>query len=642
MADEIKRIDLRLRSKYPHLKTTIYKIGINFYVILAENFTGEFDSLSKEFDNEIRFITSPVRLTQIKPERYIEIIPLLEDKNIADSYAGYPYTQQELLDLINYICHDLPVYFVEGVGKDKIKIFTGILTENNRKDLEHFLDELKFLVPFQIIEDLSLAREKVLEHKRIEESLHDNQKYQEFISAYSNPVLNFHPTKNSKGILECEKADEEFWFGNVNKIFKNEITLSDIINFDKSESSCYIDYALFQNINIRNGVLLYDNIFLNLPLEDDCKTYLFERQKITKNELFNLVEKNKVKIVLTQPSYRYDIDFLKELCSINRNAVISRRRVCSIMLMDFIDIYSNYFINQLDMSESIFDLSKIMSAVNKVDFEFIYGMLSWPFSIIRNAFYFFTFNTNKRIGSIGINTVVDKLTSKKSGKDFSLEFMVGSEGVHISHALNAVYYPSFTNEDFSMRPFSSIMGNLLNFYSNSSIEKMSGYVNDRKSFINAKKKIYPVELLEVNDYLSLAEIESFASNYGTPSKLNALLSYFLNFDDEERNIKINEYNQAIDLLMRKKQQNKTFLDLGIAAATDTVGLVIPFFGTGIKILEKALHGIGIIDRARLFKIFNKLEYAFRDSSDKKNISYLTKINTVARLKRQYSIDNTKL
>jgi hypothetical protein len=641
MDDEIKRIDLRLRSKYPHLKTTIYKIGINFYTILIENFAGEFDNLSKEFDSEIRFITSPVQLTQIKPEKYIEIIHLLEDKNIADSYAGYPYTQQDLLDLINYIYPDLPVYFVEGVGKDnRIKIFTDVLTENNRKDLEHFLNELKLVVPFQIIENLSMAQEKVLEDKKIEESLHDNKKYQEFISAYSNPVFNFHPTKNNKALLECEKADEAFWFENVNKMFNKEITLSDIINLDKSKSSCYVDYALFQNINIRNGVLLYDNIFLDLPLEDDCKTYLFERQKITKNELFGLIEKDKVKIVLTQPSYRYDIDFLREICSINQNAVISRRRVCSIMLIDFVDIYSNYFINQLDMAELIFDLSKIISTVNKADFEFVYSLLSWPFSIIRNVFNLFTFNTSKRIGSIGINTVVDKLSSKKSGKDLSLEFMISSEGVHISHALNAVYYPSFVNEDFSLRPFSSIMGNLLSFYSNSSIEKISSYVNTRKPFINDRKKIYPVELLEVNDYLTLTEIESFASNYRTPSKLNALLSYFLNLDDEDRNIKINEYNQAIDLLIRRKQQNKTFLDLGITAATDAVGLVIPFFGTGIKILEKTLHGI--IDKKRLFKIFDKLEFAFSDSSDKKNISYLTKINSVARLKRQYSVDNTKL
>jgi hypothetical protein len=114
MDDEIKRIDLRLRGKYPHLKTTIYKIGINFYEILTENFIGEFDNFSKEFNEEIKFITSPVRLTQIKPEKYIESIPLLEDKNIADSYAGYPYTQQNLLDLINYIYPDLPVYFVDA------------------------------------------------------------------------------------------------------------------------------------------------------------------------------------------------------------------------------------------------------------------------------------------------------------------------------------------------------------------------------------------------------------------------------------------------------------------------------------------------------------------------------------------------
>lgn len=632
---EIQRVDLNLRSKYPHFKTSIYKIHNHQYEIYVENAKTDFKIISNEFNRKIRFLTSPVKITQKIPSNYEKAIPSLPDTKIADSYAGMPFTAGEMKKLLNFKFPNYNILTVAGVDKDrKIKVYIESSSKKEINDVQLFCDSIKAPVPFKIINDINTIN-LIKENKRKRESEEkENPRLKEISNQFNNPVLNLIPTRNLSNVLDIEKHDEEFWFSKVSSIYNGEIKRNDLIKNCSNKLSCFIDYCSFSNINIRNGVLLYDKVYIDLPFEKN-KKFFFESQKINENDFLSLIQSGKLSVVLTQPSTRYDYGFLKELNALNSNAILSRRKIAAIILADFIEILDSYFIKKMDLNYQIENISLLMAEMTNVNSKTFYSFLTWPYRAVRDSFHFFTFNSTKRIPSVGINSVIEELLPNKKYKDLELEFSVNSENVHISHALNAVFYPSFNNNDYSNRPFASLMGNILNLYSNSSIEKLKNYVDTREKIVNKAIKIDPINLIEINEFWSIDEIDEFAKSFYTPTKLNSILSYLSEFDDQERNYKINEYNKEIKKILNKSRKTRFALDCGVTIGSDIAGFWVPFLGSGIKALEIAGKKIG--NTKEVHKIIDKIEtLIYKSNEDKKNISFLSKINSVARLKNDYT------
>lgn len=631
---EIKRIDLRLRTKYPHLETIIFKVIDYRYIIYVENYTDNFAKLSDEFHNEIRFIAAPVSVSDKKPLNYLEVIKHFDDAEIADSFNGLPLTQGDTLDLINFCLPDIPVNYVEGVGPDYfIKIYTDILSDDQKSRLEDFLKKIESRVDYKIISDPTISMKKLEEQRESEERINSDPKTREFMHSLNNPVLNLTPTKREKIIIQSEKEHEQFYFDNIAKIYNGKIKIIDIIKIEPSEVSCFIDYSSFSNINIRNGILLYDKIYLNFPFEQSYKIFLNE-QKISQDEFFSLIQRGKLNLVLTQPLHRYDFYFIKEIENINKDTLITRRKINTILIADFINILNQYYIKELNFSSYIYELSSEFSKLSQIDSDSAYSFLSWPFRAVREAFEVLTFNSSKRVSAFGINNVISKFISKKLEKDLELEFMVNSEDVHISHALGSVLFPSFSNSDYSNRPFASIMGNLLNFYSSLSLETIADTVIFKQMMFEKMEMPSIIDIFEVNEFIPVNEVEDFANNFDTTRKLNSLMSYLASLNSNDRTNKISEYNKEIDKLRSKKIKRQTALDIGFTSATDIAGLWIPFLSLGLKIAEKSSDKLNFTKaiKIKLEEIGNKI---LNKSMDEKNIAYLAKINSVAKFKKQY-------
>lgn len=67
----VKRCDLELRTKYFGIKTEIYQLDMFRFVIVCSNYTGNFDELSKDFDNTIRHVGTNLSLVDKMPEQYL-------------------------------------------------------------------------------------------------------------------------------------------------------------------------------------------------------------------------------------------------------------------------------------------------------------------------------------------------------------------------------------------------------------------------------------------------------------------------------------------------------------------------------------------------------------------------------------------
>ena len=141
MNQEILRCDLYLRSKYPHLKTRIFKLNKNLYTIYADNFPQPFSDFEKEFHNSIKPICTPVLVTEKIPEQYENEISPLSDNGIASTYGGMPLTVWQLQRLVQYNFPDIDIVLVAQDNQSRQLLFYVRMIQNDeeRKKLKILL-----------------------------------------------------------------------------------------------------------------------------------------------------------------------------------------------------------------------------------------------------------------------------------------------------------------------------------------------------------------------------------------------------------------------------------------------------------------------------------------------------------------------
>ena len=60
-ADQVRRIDVELRSRFPYLQTRLYEVDAFSYLIVFDAELQDAQKIGKEFYHEIRWVTVPVR-----------------------------------------------------------------------------------------------------------------------------------------------------------------------------------------------------------------------------------------------------------------------------------------------------------------------------------------------------------------------------------------------------------------------------------------------------------------------------------------------------------------------------------------------------------------------------------------------------
>jgi hypothetical protein len=148
----VRRIDFIFRAKYPYIATTIYKISDYKFIIYIENYYKEFALINKEFDNSIRFITTPVHLSNSKPTEYEAIIDNISDYAIPSDYEGFPLSIFDLTNLIE--CRNQGIH-ISSLSEDHSRkvikiILSGKVEEKVKYKILDQLQKLKGLYPFEV------------------------------------------------------------------------------------------------------------------------------------------------------------------------------------------------------------------------------------------------------------------------------------------------------------------------------------------------------------------------------------------------------------------------------------------------------------------------------------------------------------
>ena len=456
-----------------------------------------------------------------------------------------------------------------------------------------------------------------------------------FLDSLDNQIMNSLPAKLNRNRIAFEEKDEQMWFDKMGDIYSGNFTKQDIMNGINVSNSCYIDYTVFDNVNIRNGVVLYDRMFVEPPIEKNIKEFCAS-QKVKPDEIIQLCKENRLAFILPQPSFRYDSNFLTELYNINPNCIFSRRALSALIICDLVEINKKYFIKTLEISDSINEMTEMIKEIDKrygsVD---LYNFFLWPQKALRTVFDVFLFGSTYKVAAFGINNLFTAKLSGEKKKEIELEFLVNSNNVHLASALGSQYFPHSSGKEYSNQVVTSLMGNMLNLYKNSSIENMLSYVTGRQKLIE-NKPMLPVNLIEVNEYMSMADLNSLSKRFFSSDNFGSIINYLLSLTPENMEKKIIEYNDLVEKDINRKRKLSSAVDLSVTATTDVIGLIpsmIPFVGTGLKILNLVRKKVDLRKIKKLEKIEKALNTMSEGYDEKKAVSFLSKINSVARLRK---------
>ena len=608
-----RRIDLNFRSRYPYLNTKIFKLNNYKYQIFIIEKIENFSEIQNIFNREVKFMTAPVELVDNEPSLYQTQLKCIEDMDIPSKFEGIPFT---LNQIYKHILALHPKIKISGIDEDhqhKMMIVKYIdkMSDNEYINLQETLSALKSPYSFRL----------------------KQEGQEEIIPKSDNEVFSILPSKALQS-LNCSflERDERLWFENVEGIYQGTVTKNDLYFIEPKKTSCLVNFSKFQNANLRNHLLLYDIVYCILPLLQDMGNFLRD-QKISKDEILHLVERGRLIILNTQPESRLDYGFLNEVYQTNSTAVVSRRALSALCAMDLVEMNKSYLFSDPELTKILFPMMQEIVSITGQDIKTISNFLLWPKQALRVSLDALNEAGPMGISQYGVNQPIIKELSFKNKDAIEFEFIVHSEQIHLAHALDATYFPFFIDgQKYSDHPYALMMGNMLNYFKTTNIENLRSafdveYIQRRENF-----SLDLISSFDINDYISIRDFEDEIASRVVRNGMNSLFSELSLLDIEQRNERISFYNSEVQKALGKRNTTKHLIDIG----EDGMGLLVPFVGTGKRIMTA-----GIKKAVQKFPALQNLSEFIEDKTSSKNqqkreMSILTQINRVARLKQDYN------
>ncbi len=607
-----RRIDLHFRSQFPHLNTRLFKLDDYMYELYLVDSVDDFDYIDDLFSKEIKFLTAPIKLVENLPQTYkIEIERITDDK-IPSKFEGYPLTINQIYSHILSIHSNVKL---SGIKEDHdnrtINVeLTGSYDSAVIEAVEDTVNGLKGPYTYKVSDGGELAPS----------------------FRVTDEVFNIAPSQAKKE-LNCPfiERDETLWFENIENIYNGTYQKSSLYFFDPSKTTCLVNFSKFQNANLRNHLLLYDVVYCVLPLAKEMSNFL-ANQKISKDEILYLVKRGRLKILNMQPESRLDYGFINEAFQENPSSVVSRRALSALCAIDLVDLNRSYVLSDPELDKYVYPLMREISELTGKDIRTISNFLLWPKQALRRSL-----DSLNQAGPMGAsrygvnNPIIDSLPAKNKEK-IEFEFIVNSDQIHLSHALDATYFPFFIDGDkYSDHPYALMMGEMLNFFKNSSCQNISNLIGVESIKSTQNPSIGLISTFDINDYIPVLEFEEEISSRVIRHGMNSLFSELNSLGNEERSQRISQYNLDVKKALEHKDVSNHVLDLG----EDALGMLIPFWATGKKLIKRGTKMA--MDKFPAIQSLSELieDKSSRVSDESRNITILTQVNRVARLKREF-------
>ena len=610
-----RRIDANLRHRFPHLVTTLYEVEADRFVIVFDPSLERVSTIEKEFQHSIRFVTASVDLANDEPDTYLRRIPPLSDTDALGQLTGLSLRR---IDITNLLLSRFRV--IESVQIDEPS--TG--------------GKVRITLAGRI------EAQTVAAVSRFMKSLHLPADFDVEVSSVQSPETADPATGFPLAILASRlrpdapsyvPRDEAFWFDNITSIAGNEFSVEAKLGLRNDVCRCHLDLTLGQQqMNLRQAILLYDEVWCSLPLAEAHREFL-KRQALTEDDLLALVECGRLRFVTTQPEERLSVRFLEAAYERNEFSILGRRTTAALLVSDVVRTAESSYFNDPELASVLPLVCDVAAEHSKRERHDLLRLFLWPFASRRGSLH----NLLER-GSWGspvadLAEVVASDLALRHGLDLRLELRTLSPPVHIAHALNATLFGSMS-EPSGWDQLRSLIGWHLNFHRNFNEQSASSWVENEMRRKSGHVVMPAVRLFEFDPRVSIAQIVSDSSLWSTRAKGRSLYSRLANLPEDERQAEIDALEN--ELRRRAIRPARTIInfdtfDTIAGTASAVLGFIWPPMAGYKKLtgeIVEALRRVRKIDR-----VMTRLQESVRSSQTQRDLDFLSRIDRVAGFRR---------
>ena len=490
--NNVRRNDLSLRLKYIGIKTRIFKIAPFKYVILCSNIPDDFEKIKTYFDRSIRYVTLQISLSDQVPEHYIEELFPIDMEHPVDDFRATARTRDEIEEYIYGRYHDFDIRKIvpsEGGINFHMDIYVG--SDVSDKQIARLQKELTEV-------DFGTDQIQVL---RTTDPPEDKTKL--------NPQDSVMWLNTNKS-YPFTVAETDFWYDNIEAIYDGSVKRKDLSFCRDGELKCFVNASVFPVINLRSLLLLYDTVYLALPIENFLDEFL-EMQGMKKKELVQLVSMGKVVLLLGNDETRYDRQVILDAYKESPDSVIGRRAMNAMMIAQLVEMKNQY--------------SSPMAVSN--------------FGINQLAYNFF------------------REHDQKSAIEF--EFISKAESAHLAMALDATYFPFRAENDnkiYTDEAETSMMEGMMKvyWYAPEQVKRMQSIWNTNYTERNM------LEFFDTKENIDILRTANMADKYQTPLRFRAILENLEKMEETDRRQKIREYNNILAEASERTSKSTSIVD----------------------------------------------------------------------------------
>ena len=352
-----------------------------------------------------------------------------------------------------------------------------------------------------------------------------------------------------------------------------------------------------------------------------------QQQHLDIKALEEMVERNKLVVLLPNTERRYDRKIINRLYQVNKNAVVSKRGINALMAMFYCELERKY-LSFWEGNESILE-SICVDCIKSSDerMKILYELLIWPIKAKQDSYELLTSYSPMQLPSIGANRLLEGINKDaKSKEDIEFELTVNSNSIHIATALQATYFPfavSDKEDIYSDATVANILGSIINAYQYCHDGQQSSINEYREMLEKERKSIY---LLRSDNSVCMKNVLDYADKYNTTTTLKRILDDLSRLDEQQQCEKISEYNNLIAEIGKENNGKESVLSYVLSGA-----VLIPGIGTGASIVSIILQLLKDLGIKRNIAI-RKIEQG--KASTVNEVYLLDKLSRVAKISKQ--------
>jgi len=576
----------KVRVLQPQLQVNgLYKKGLEYFIVCdsldVEVFGESTASIVEFFNNKIRVAGSSVQLVTHIPEGAVQV---KEERTIEEmiTLAGEPLTSIELNKQISLLLpRDFPKIWIKFNGEfERWDVYSERTLNQTEKEI--------------VIKKLEI----ILNSKVQVEFFVDTNIQRYFPNKTHDPLsilVSKHSTHNfSKALMNKWEEDEQLWSDNKQKLFTTSEE-DEGVNEDRiPSSSCLINGQSGDPHNIRNYLTLFDEVQIVMPIESSYEKFI-NSLGIQEDELLELLEINKVKLIFPHSIQRYNKSLVEKAASFNPNGIMLTRELAYKTVLDLRHRNPLVFLpTNIQEKHEILSNLMLLSSESRGEFErkWIEG-LTYELSNTWNSMYQLL-SIRGAIGTynVGLGPTINSMIKQASGNDYMLENMHACHSIEWAAANNAVLCPIGHLAQHEER--------LAYLY--------SGVREGWNLEIETSPNIATGEILTIAQHVPVIELAKSFTGSEIRRFRQLVVDITRNKSNEEIQIAIEEFNDSVKRYERNQSRTDSWDLKGITldASLEMANAAIPFAGFVTKQLGR-LIGFGAERYTGLDKVVNQVQ-----------------------------------